>query len=125
MGEQVLDRIYIRDLRIRCIVGVFPDERREKQDVNINIVLHADLHPAGQTDRIEDTVDYKGLKKQIVALVERSSCFLIERLAECIADLCLEEPRVHRVEVTVDKPGALRFARSVAVAIVRDRASDD
>lgn len=121
MTERASDRIHIRDLTLRCIVGVFDHERRERQDVNINIVLDVDLRRPGQTDRIEDTVDYKALKKRIVAFVEQSAYFLIERLAEGIAGLCLEDPLVQRASVTVDKPGALRFARSVAVEIVRER----
>lgn len=116
-----LDRVYIRDLEVRCIVGIFPDERREKQDVIINIVLHADLREACRTDDIAATVDYKAVKKRVLALVENSSYQLVERLAQSIADVCLADIRVQRVEVTVDKPGALRFARSAAVSIVRDR----
>ena len=123
-SELPLDSIHIRDLTLRCIVGIFPEERREKQDVIINISLHADLGAACQSDRIEDTIDYKGLKKRVVAMAEASSFFLIERLAQGVADLCLEEPRVRRVKVSVDKPGALRFARSVAVEIVRARGGD-
>ncbi len=121
MGERPLDKIHIRDLRLRCVIGVFPEEQREKQDVIINITLHADLRTAGETDRIEDSVDYKSLKSRILAMAEQSSYYLIERLAECVADLCLEDARVQRVEVSVDKPGALRFARSVAVEIVREQ----
>lgn len=116
-----LDRIYIRDLTVRCIIGIFPEERREKQDVIVNITLEADLGTACQSDRLEDTIDYKGIKKRVVATIESSSRFLIERLAEDIATLCLAEPKVERVTVSVDKPGALRFARSVAVEITRVR----
>jgi dihydroneopterin aldolase/D-erythro-7,8-dihydroneopterin triphosphate epimerase len=118
------DKIHIRDLSLRCIVGLFPEERREKQEVIVNITLYADLRAAGQTDRIEDTVDYKTIKKRVIALVEDGADYLIERLAERIAQACLEAPRVQRVAVTVDKPGALRFARSVAVEILRDRDAD-
>lgn len=124
MNDVPLDRIHIRDLQIRCIVGVFPEERTEKQDVRLNITLHADLRTACKTDTLDDTIDYKTLKKQIVALVERSECFLIERLAESVADLCLGHEGVRRVDVTIDKPGALRFARSVAVEITRVRETD-
>ncbi|HNR32128.1 MAG TPA: dihydroneopterin aldolase [Candidatus Hydrogenedentes bacterium] len=120
-GSAGEDRIHIRDLLTRCIVGIYPEERREKQDIVINITLYADLSRAGQTDRIEDTVDYKAVKKQVLALVEKSSFLLIERLAEAIAEICLAAPGVVRAAITVDKPGALRFARSVAVEIVRDR----
>lgn len=117
-----LDQIHIRDLRLRCIVGVYPEERREKQDVTIQVTLWADLRRAGRSDRIEDTVDYKTVKKQVVALVEESSFNLVERLAERIAETCLNNAGVRRARVIVEKPGALRFARTVAVEIVRDRA---
>ncbi len=120
MADGRWDRIYIRDLHGRCIIGIFPDERENKQDVCINLVLHADLRKAGETDRIEDTVDYKAIKKKVLDRVEASSFFLVERLAAEVASICLEDPRVRRVEVTVDKPGALRFARSVAVSIARE-----
>ena len=116
-----LDKIHIRDLHLRCIIGTFEEERRAKQDVVINITLYADLKPAGRSDRLEDTVDYKALKKRVIALVEDSSCRLLEHLAERIAEVCLSEAHIRRVSVTADKPGALRFARSVAVEIVRDR----
>ena len=115
------DRIHIRDLTLRCIIGIYPEERRERQDVVINLILETDLAPAAASDQIADTVDYKGLKKQIIALVEGSAFNLIETLADRIAALALADARVRRVTVTVDKPGALRFARSVAVEITRTR----
>ncbi len=121
MGEGPLDKIHIRDLLVRCIVGIYPEERREKQDVIINITLHADLGKACVSDRIEDTVDYKAIKKRVLAMVQESSYFLIERLAARAAEIALESEEVQRVDVTVDKPGALRFARSVAVEISRTR----
>ena len=119
MAEGPLDRIHIRDLLTRCIVGINPDERREKQDVVINITLHADLRQAAETDAIEDTVDYKAVKKDVLEEIEGSKCFLIERLAERIASIALKPRLVRRVDVCVDKPGALRFARSVAAEITR------
>lgn len=124
MPELGGDRIYIRRLHARCIIGIFPEERTERQDVYLDITMHTDLRTAGASDGIEDTVDYKRVKKQVLAMVEQSECFLIEHLAEKTAAICLKEPRVERVEVVVDKPGALRFADSVAVHIVRDRTQD-
>ena len=121
MSDQARDRIYIQDLLARCIVGLNPDEREAEQDVLINLTLWADLRRAGQSDDVSDTVDYSQLKKRILATVEASSDRLIERLAQRIADLCLDDPRVARVRVRVDKPGALRFARSVAVELDRRR----
>lgn len=116
-----LDKIHIRDLHLRCVIGTNEQERHEKQDVLINIALHTDLRAAGKSDRIEDTVDYRAVKKGVIAMVEQSSCLLLEHLAERIAQICLADARVERAIVSVDKPGALRFARSVAVEIVRDR----
>ena len=121
MADAPLDRIHIRDLLVRCILGVYPDERREKQDVIVNITLYADLRKACLSDDIEDTVDYKTIKKRTLKMVQQSEYFLVERLAERIAELALESPVVQRVDVAVDKPGALRFARSVAGEITRAR----
>lgn len=115
------DRILISDLSLRCIIGVNEDERREKQDVLINLAISADLKKAGGSDRFEDTVDYRAIKKEIVRMVENSTYHLVEALAEAIADLCLKFPGVLQVRVRVDKPAALRFARSVGVEITRDR----
>jgi FolB domain-containing protein len=118
---QTFDRIYIRDLFLRCIIGIKPEERKKRQDLLINITLFADLSQACTSDQLEDTIDYKWVKNRIVEMVEHSSYFLVERLAEKIAEICLESPQVHHVRVLVEKPGALRFARSVGVEIVRTR----
>jgi len=115
-----LDRIHIRDLSVRCIVGINPDERVNKQDIVINLTLYADLRKAGQSDHLADTVDYKAVKRKVLALVEGSSFLLLERLAEAIAGACLAQAGVRRVRVLVEKPAALRFARTVGVEIVRE-----
>jgi D-erythro-7,8-dihydroneopterin triphosphate epimerase len=115
------DQIHIRNLRLRCIIGIFPEERSIRQDIILNITLFADLRTAGRSDALEDTVDYKALKREVMAMVESSQFFLIERLAEAVAQICLQYRRVDAVRVTVDKPGALRYADSVAVEIFRER----
>lgn len=119
------DKIYIRDLSVRCLIGINEDERIEKQDVIINIILYTDLKKAGQTDRIEDAVNYKTVKKDILTLAEGSSYFLIEKLAEEISGICLGYTGIQKVNVMVDKPGALRHARSVAVEIIRMKGPDE
>jgi FolB domain-containing protein len=116
-----MDHILISDLTVRCIIGVNEEERRERQDVVINLAIYADLRKAGQSDRFEDTVDYRAIKKRIVSMAESSRYHLVEALAEAIAEICLEHPAVKKVQVRVDKPGALRFARSVGVEITRER----
>lgn len=114
-----LDKIHIRDLKLKCIIGINDNERIDKQDVIINVILYADLKKASRSDDINDSVDYKIIKKNIILFVEKSTFFLIEKLADQIANLCLENKKVQRVDITLDKPKALRFARSVAVEITR------
>jgi FolB domain-containing protein len=116
------DTLTIRDLLVRTVLGVTPEERRDRQDVLISVVLETDTSAPGQSDDLADAVNYRTVSKKILALADRSSVHLIERFAEEIAELCLEEPRVDAVRVTVEKPGALRFARSVSVSITRSRA---
>jgi D-erythro-7,8-dihydroneopterin triphosphate epimerase len=114
-----LDKIYIRDLAVRCIVGIHPEEREKKQDIIINIAMHADLSKACMSDLVEDTIDYKYITKQVLAAIEPSDYFLIERIAQVVADICLSDKRVEKLRVTIEKPGALRFAKTPAVSIYR------
>lgn len=115
------DSILIRDLIVHCIVGTEDRERVTRQPVMLNVVMECDLRSAAASDRLEDTVDYVTIKNRILAMVEASSDLLIERLADRVAALCLDDRRVAAVEVTLDKPGALTGARSVAVRIRRTR----
>ena len=119
------DRIHIEGLLLRCHLGTNDWEREQKQDVLLTITLTTDTRAAGRSDRIEDTVNYRSLTKQIIEHVEASSFYLVEALAESIAALCLGDPRVAAAEVRVEKPGALRFARSVGVTITRARPASD
>jgi len=120
-NEEVTDKILIKDLLLRCIIGINDIERKEKQDVVINLVIWADLSKAAKSDDIRKTIDYKTITKDIISFVEKSEFFLVETLAEKIAQVCLRHDKVDKVKVTVEKPGALRFARSVGVEIVRKR----
>lgn len=116
-----MDRVFIRDLLLRAIVGINDDERVKRQDVLINIELEADCRPAGLSDAINDAINYRDVAKETIDLVEGSSYFLVEKLAEEIARVCLADRRVQRVRVTVEKPTAVRFAKSVGVSIERSR----
>ena len=95
-----MDRIIISDLRSRCIVGVNEDERREKQDVTINLSIYGDFRKPGRSDRFEDAVDYRAIKKRVLGMVENSRYFLLEALAEAVAGICLAAQGVEKVEVT-------------------------
>jgi FolB domain-containing protein len=113
------DRIEIKDLLVRGIIGINDWEREAEQDILINISLAADLSEAGRTDSIDHTVNYRTLTKQIISHVESSQRFTVEALAEDVAGICLAQDGVTSARVRVEKPGALRFARSVGVEIER------
>ena len=115
------DKIHIRQLRANCIIGTRPKERVTRQDIGISLELECDLSGAGQTDSIEDTVDYVDIRDQVVTLAESSTFYLIETLADRIAKLCLADARISGVRVTVDKMTALTGAHSVAVDIYRPK----
>jgi FolB domain-containing protein len=116
-----LDAIHIDHLLLRTIIGINPEERENFQDVVISLTCYTDTRRAGQSDEIEDTLNYRSVTKRIIDHVEGSRYQLVEALAASIAHLVLTEFDVERVRVRVDKPGAVRFARSVGVEIVRDR----
>lgn len=120
VASPTVDRIDIKDLLLRGIVGINPDERSNRQDVLINVSMWADTAPAAASDDITDAVNYRTVTKAIIGHVEEGEPMLVERLVQEIADICLEaDERIVEVEVSVEKPGALRFARSVGVTIRR------
>lgn len=117
-----LSTILIRGLRARCVIGIRPWERRRRQTVVLDIAFEADLSLAAGSDDVRHTIDYKEVKDRVLAHVEASRYNLLEALAASVADLVVADARVSSCDVTVDKPGALRKARSVAVRVARRRA---
>ena len=115
------DEILIKDLLLRTYIGINQEEREKRQDVLINITLYADTREAGHSDEIDDAVNYRTLTKHIIRMVETSRFYLVERLVAEIVALCLADARVDAARVRVEKPGALRFARSVGIEVVRTR----
>jgi FolB domain-containing protein len=116
-----MDQVFISDLLVRGIIGINDWEREKPQNINLNIVLFANLRKAGETDDISYSINYRTITKKAQAHAETAQRLTVEALAEDIARLCLEEPNVVRVRVRVEKPGAARFARSVGVEIERSR----
>jgi D-erythro-7,8-dihydroneopterin triphosphate epimerase len=121
-----LDLIHIRDLMVRGIVGINPDERTNPQDVLINATLWVDTRPAAASDDIADAVNYRTVAKAMIAHVEAGEPMLVERLAAELAAIAFEtDDRIRQVEVTVEKPGALSQARSVGVTVRRSGGRSD
>jgi FolB domain-containing protein len=116
-----MDKIFIRDLLARGIIGINDWEREKPQEILINIELQVDLRKAGKSDDIQDSVSYRTIAKRAQAHAETAGRLTVEALAEDLARICLEEPGVKRALVRVEKPGAVRFTRSVGVEIERGR----
>jgi FolB domain-containing protein len=113
------DQIVIKNLLLRGIIGIKPEEREKRQDILINLTLTADLRAAGASDNIADAVNYRSVTKEIIKLVETSDFHTVEKLATEIARLCVTRHAVAAATVQLEKPGALRFAESVGVTLTR------
>jgi FolB domain-containing protein len=116
-----MDKVIIKDLLVRGIIGVNDWERKRAQDILINVTLFTDTRRSGETDSIADCVDYSKMSKRLQAHAESAARLTVEALANDLAKLCLEDKAVMRVILRVEKPGAVRFARSVGVEIERSR----
>ena len=117
--QTAMDIIFIRDLRVDTVIGIYEWERSIKQTVHIDLELATDIARAAASDRIEDTLNYKAVAKAVIALVEGSSFQLVETLAEKIVELVREEYSVPWVRLTLNKGGAVRGAQGVGVIIER------
>lgn len=115
----IYDKIILKELSCNCIIGTFEHERTEKQPVIFNITLFTDLSKAGKSDQLADTVDYFSLKEKIFNHVNDSSYFLLERLTESVAELCLSDSQISKVTVEVEKPMALQDVKTIALEITR------
>lgn len=116
-----MDQVFINDLTARGIIGINDWEREKPQDILINITLFVDLRPAGQSDNLEDSIDYRTIARKAQNRAETAQFFTVEALATDLARICLEDARINKVRVRVEKPGAVRFTRSVGVEIERGR----
>lgn len=120
-----MDIIYLRDLRIDTVIGVYRWEREMKQTLVIDLELGTDIRPAAKSDAIADTLNYKDIAKRVTAFVEQSRYQLVEALAEAVAKLVLDEFPVPWLRLSVNKQGAVRGVRDVGVVIVRHRLEDE
>jgi dihydroneopterin aldolase len=114
-----MDTVFINDLRIETIIGIYDWERTVKQTISLDLELGTDIRRAAETDAIEDTLNYKAVAKRLIAFVEASEYQLVETLAEKIAAIVLSEFSVPWMKLTVHKPGAVRGSRDVGVIIER------
>ncbi|MDX1455049.1 MAG: dihydroneopterin aldolase [Gammaproteobacteria bacterium] len=116
-----MDQVFIRDLRIPVVVGVFAWEKRIKQEIRLDIDMGFDIRKASASDDIKDTLDYKAVSHRVDEFARESRFDLVETLAEKIAQLILDEFPVEEVSLTLNKTGAVSIARDVGVKIQRSR----
>jgi dihydroneopterin aldolase len=114
-----MDIIFIRDLRIETVIGIYDWERQIKQTVSIDLEMGKDIHKAAETDGIDDTLNYKAVAKRLIEFVGASEFMLVETLAERIAEIVRNEFQVPWLRLTLSKPGAVRGSREVGVVIER------
>jgi len=116
-----MDKVIIKNLVARGVIGIYDWERAKPQEILINITLFGDLVKAGESDNIDESINYKTVSKQAQLLAENCQRLTVEALASDIASNCLEVSGVKKVIVRVEKPGAVRFAESVGVEIERSK----
>ncbi len=116
-----MDKIFIKDLIARGIIGVNQWERAIPQEIVISLTLFVDISVAASSDKVEDTINYSDIAKRALQLAETQKRLTVESLANDLANMCLEDQRIAKVIVSVEKPGAVRFTRSVGVEIERSQ----
>ena len=114
-----MDKVYIRDLRNSTVIGIYDWEREIRQTVSLDLDMGTDIRRAASTDSIEDTLNYKGVAKRLIAFVGDSEFQLVETLAERCAEIVLNEFDVPWLRLRLSKPGAVRGSRDVGVIIER------
>jgi 7,8-dihydroneopterin aldolase/epimerase/oxygenase len=114
-----MDIVYIRDLRIDTLIGIYDWERQVKQTVSLDVEMATDIRQAAATDDIQFALNYKAVSKRLIAYVENRNALLVETLAEEITQLIREEFNVPWLRLRVSKPGAVRGARDVGLVIER------
>lgn len=116
-----MDKIYLEELGIQCIIGIFGWERKTKQTILIDFEIPSNIKKAARGDRIEDTLDYKKISKFIIQYVSASRFQLIETLADRLAGEILKKFKLRKIKLRVSKPGAIRGSKNVGIEVVRRR----
>lgn len=114
-----MDIVYIRDLKIETVIGIYDWEREVKQTVSLDLEMAHDIRRAAETDNIEDTLNYKAVAKRLIAFISESEFLLVETMAERCANIVREEFNVPWLKLRLSKPGAVRGSQDVGVIIER------
>ncbi len=115
------DKIFIEQLEAKCKIGIFDWERKILQKILVDLEFPADIRKAARRDRIQDTTDYKAISKQTVEFISKSKFYLIETLAEKLAEFLLKNHPISAIKIRLSKPGALRNSKNVGLEIIRKK----
>lgn len=116
-----MDIVYIRDLKIETVIGIFDWERRIRQTVSIDLEMATDIRKAAATDNIADALDYKAVAKRLITYVGESQFLLVETLSEKVAEIVMTEFNVPWLRLRLSKPGAVRGSQDVGIIIERGK----
>lgn len=116
-----MDIVYIRDLKIETVIGIFDWERRIRQTVSIDLEMATDIRKAAATDNIADALDYKAVAKRLITYVGESQFLLVETLSEKVAEIVMTEFNVPWLKLRLSKPGAVRGSQDVGIIIERGK----
>ncbi len=116
-----MDIVYIRDLKIETVIGIFDWERRIRQTVSIELEMATDIRKAAATDNIADALDYKAVAKRLITYVGESQFLLVETLSEKVAEIVMTEFNVPWLKLRLSKPGAVRGSQDVGIIIERGK----
>ena len=119
--EHIPATLFIKNLKVTCVIGVNPDEREREQEIRLQLYLWTDIAKASRSDNIEDALDYSTIYKEVVKRVQQSTFYLIERLAYEVATICLQYPLTQKVTVILEKIGALKKAESAGIELTLEK----
>jgi dihydroneopterin aldolase len=114
-----MDIVYINDLKIDTIIGIYDWEREVRQIISLDLEMGADIRQAAATDDIQYALNYKAVSKRLIEFIEGSEFLLVETMAEQVSEIIRQEFKVPWLRLRIGKPGAIRGARDVGVVIER------
>ncbi len=119
--QQILATLFIKNLKVTCIIGADKYEREHAQEICLQLFLWTDIAKASRSDNLEDALDYRAIYDEVVRRVEHSKYYLIESLAYEVATICLQHPLTHKAKVVVEKIGALEKAESSGIELLLEK----
>jgi len=119
--EPIPATLFIKNLKVNCIIGVNPEEKEREQEIRMQLFLWTDIVRASRSDNIENALDYSAIYKEVVKRVEHSTFYLIERLAYEVATICFQHPLTQKVTVILEKMGALKKAESAGIELTLEK----